>query len=413
MTRRLPWLAVLLFLLWPAGSRAEEDEKEKKPPAAGEQEAAPESAEEAPQEPPGDPSQDEVPLPALAGWNASLVIRNDVGIWTVRSYQVWPNLACPEIVGLDDRGRMHVLTGYSGKWWSFQVVNDGRWLGGLAFEDVDPRISGAELYTGSQRGNLYQVVPYRHATLDCRLIAHFPGREVHTVVAGDFDPTNAGRRELLAFTRPGALFRLTPTGEHGRFEVAKLQDLDGRVRDAVVLPGPDRAIATVSRAGWLALLRFTAAGPQWERVYGASTGMGRVAARPPRAGEPLVLYTTLDDGRILRHQRIGEGSWKHETIYLGPQGPRGVAAGRFSADPGAETVAIFGYSKKVQLLTRQGAAWQVETIFEDDAKGHWLARAELDGRNATDELLATGYGGRIVLLARPPGYGREEAAAKR
>jgi hypothetical protein len=41
----------------------------------------------------------------------------------------------------------------------------------------------------------------------------------------------------------------------------------------------------------------------------------------------------------------------------------------------------------------------------DVDKGHWLAAGELDGRNATDELVAAGYSGRVVLLARPPGYG--------
>jgi hypothetical protein len=422
MIRRLSWLVVLWALLLPA-ALADEEPKKPTEPASDEKpkEAAPLQEEEAATEPdekdeelPTDPTQDEVPLPALAGWNATLVMDNDgVGVWTVKSYPVWPHLACPEIVGLDDKGRMHVLTGYSGKWWSFPIVNDGRWLGGLAFDDVDPRIEGSELYAGSQRGNVYQVVPYRHATLDCRLIAHFAGREVHTVVAGDFDPTTKGRRELLVFTRPGALFRLTPTGEHGRFERTKLQDLDGRVRDAVVLPGSGRELATVSRAGRLALLSFETGRPQWQTLYRAPTGMGRVALKPYRPEEPLVLYTTLDDGRVVRHVRLLTGGWRHETIYLGPQGPRGIAAGRFDADPNVETVAIFGYSKKVQLLTKRGATWKAETIFADDAKGHWLARAELDGRNATDELLATGYGGRIVLLARPPGYGREEAAADR
>ncbi len=82
-----------------------------------------------------------------------------------------------------------------------------------------------------------------------------------------------------------------------------------------------------------------------------------------------------------------------------------VAAGRFDADPQAETVAVFGYGGRVQLLTRRpGMAWEARTLFEDIDRGHWLAAAELDGRNGTDELLCTGYSGRIVLLARPPGY---------
>jgi hypothetical protein len=35
---------------------------------------------------------------------------------------------------------------------------------------------------------------------------------------------------------------------------------------------------------------------------------------------------------------------------------------------------------------------------------------ELDGRNGTDELIATGFGADVVLLARPIGYGLAGAA---
>ena len=67
-------------------------------------------------------------------------------------------------------------------------------------------------------------------------------------------------------------------------------------------------------------------------------------------------------------------------------------------------------SGKVQLLTRGEGGWTVETIFTDREKGHWLAAGELDGRNATDELVCCGFGGRIVMLFRPPGHGRAELA---
>ena len=92
-------------------------------------------------------------------------------------------------------------------------------------------------------------------------------------------------------------------------------------------------------------------------------------------------------------------------------GRRGIVAGRFHADPQTESIAVFGYSKKVQLLTRERGSWRVETIFEDVDKGHWLAVGELDGRNATDEIILSGYGARVVLLARPPGYGLAPSTA--
>jgi hypothetical protein len=68
-------------------------------------------------------------------------------------------------------------------------------------------------------------------------------------------------------------------------------------------------------------------------------------------------------------------------------------------------VAVFGYSERVELLSRRGERWSVETIFVDTKAGHWLATGEFDGRNTTDELITSGYSGRVVLLARPPGLG--------
>ncbi|MEW6743643.1 MAG: hypothetical protein AB1486_12880 [Planctomycetota bacterium] len=325
----------------------------------------------------------------------------------MQSYQVFEMFACPEVVGLDDKGRCVVLASYSGTWTPYEAVFDVRWLGGLAQADVDPRIEGKEIYTGGQRGNLYQIVSYPFGALDCRLIGHLQGMEIHTILAGELDPATRGS-EVLVFTNPGALYRFTPTGPNGTFVHDLVRELEGRVRDALVLPSTDVAapeIPTVSRAGRLELLRFTPAGPVSTTVHEAPMGMGRIALRPPRPQRATVLYTTLDDGCVMRHERLDANRWTSEAIFLGPQGPRGLAAGQFNEDEEVETVAVFGYSKKVQLLTRHPEGWSLETIFEDRDKGHWLAAAELDGRNATQELLASGYGGRIVLLSRPPGYG--------
>jgi len=358
---------------------------------------------------PGDPTKREVPLPSASeGWNASLVMDNGgTGIWTVKSYDVFPQYASPELVGLDDRGVCHVIVSYSGKWTPLGRVNDGKWLGGLTHGDIDPRISGSELYTGGAQGNLYQVVPYAHGALDNRLIAHFPGKELHTILSGDLDPRVEGA-ELLVFTRPGGLYRVTPTGEHGTFESTLLEVLPGRVRDALLLParaGHAREIAMVSRAGWFKILTITSEGLEWKTVHQEDMGMGRLAMRGGEGGEALVLYAGLDDGRILRHERAAGETWKTETIFAGPQGLRGIAVGQFDPDPAVESVAVFGYSGKVQMLTRSSTGWEVETIFVDIDRGHWLGAAELDGRNGTREIIGSGYGGRIFLLSRPPGHG--------
>ena len=96
---------------------------------------------------------------------------------------------------------------------------------------------------------------------------------------------------------------------------------------------------------------------------------------------------------------------RRQPILATAQGLRGVAAGRFHAD-GTEAVACYGYGKTVQLVTRRtDGSFCVEDIFTSAQRGHWLAVGELDGRNGTDELVATGFDGTVVLLSRPPGYG--------
>jgi hypothetical protein len=330
-----------------------------------------------------------------------------VGIWTVAEVNAFPAFACPEIAALDDLGRLHLLWSYSGKWTPVTTVNDGKWLGGFVHGDLDPRLPGPEIYTGSQNGNIWQVTT--HQTLFCssRLIAQIPGREIHTLVGGDLDAKVPGG-VLLAFTNPGGLYMLRPAASGEGWQTSALGDLPGRIRDAALLPpepGQPREIATVGRHGKFETMTLDGGVPTWRTVHQAPMGMGRLALRDGATPASVVAYTVADDGCVWRHQRDVARTWQTELIYVGDQGMRGCAAGRFDADPAVETVAVFGYFKRVDLLSRRADGWHVETLFVDRDKGHWLARGEFDGRNGTDELVATGYSGRVVLLARPPGYG--------
>ncbi len=343
---------------------------------------------------------------ASGGWEAELVL--DVaptGVWTVKAVPFLARYGTHEVVALDDRGRCHVLIPYSGRWTAWSGPEDGQWLGALACADVDPGPEGPELYVGGQSGNLYQLVVPRDGRLEQRRIARFPGEELHTLLAGRLDPRVPGA-VLLAFTAPGTIHRLRPGPQGSAFESEVLFELPGRVRDALVLEeGPGGArLALASRDGTLSILRIGADGPGLEVVHAEPMGVGRLALAPAREGSGTVLYSTRDDGRVLRHAEGAGGAWETTTVYIGPQGPRGLAAGRFHADPEVESVAVFGYSREVVLLTREGEQWSAETIFVDGDKGHWLAAAELDGRNGTRELLASGFGGRVVLLRRPPGF---------
>lgn len=355
-----------------------------------------------------DASKTQIVLSEKAGWRADLVHdQGDVGIWTIKSFDFFPQYGTPELVGLDDKGRCHVYTSYSGKWTPITTIADGAWLGGLDVGDVDPRVPGRELYTGGKSGNVFEVVPYPDGGVDNRRIANLGRREVHTLVVADVLASRAGD-ELVAFTSPGGLYVLAPRrdGIDG-FENLVATDLPGRVRDAIVLPrasGAPTEIATVSRAGALELLRFEGDSPRWTTIHALEQGRGRIALRPSSAGANTVLYTTADDGTVWRHERSGS-DWDNARIYSGPQGLRGIAAGRFATDAKEETVVVFGYGARVELLTLRGGKWTVETIFEDRDKGHWITACEVDGRNATDEIALSGYGARVVLLSRPSGYG--------
>ncbi|MBK9385694.1 MAG: hypothetical protein IPN34_12865 [Planctomycetes bacterium] len=368
----------------------------------------------------GDPKQGEVHLQTRGDWNTTLIHQGEAGVWCVKALTVFPQYGCPEVVGLDDKGRLLVFTSYSGKWTPAESVKDGTWLGGIAQVDLDPTVPGTELYTGGNGGNLYRVItrpePRGASRLESLEIGHVPADDIHTMIGGELLPSRPGE-ELLAFTGSGQLYAIEHRGagedaESSAFALRRLAELPGRVRDAVILParaGEAPWIACVSRSQEIFLVRLSTAGLEQKPISSEGMGTGRIAlrARDPRLPSvPFVLYATRDEGVILRFEGTPESGWKREIIYAGPQGPRGIAAGRFDADPAVETVAIFGYSKKVELLARKGEGpWTAETIYDDAEQGHWITAAELDGRNATDELVCSGFGGRISLLARKPGYG--------
>lgn len=352
--------------------------------------------------------QTEVVLKAQPGWDASLVYQGDAGIWTTGDCKVFPQYGCPDLFALDDKGRCTLLSSYSGKWTPLQTVHDFEWLGALAVADVDPRVPGEEIYVGGKRGNLYKIKTHREGGVDTTVVARFPGEEIHAILAADLDPTRPGV-ELVVFTLAGAAYLLAPrAGFEPIFDGELIETLPGRVRQALVLPDPKgglRAVA-VTRSGQVMMLKMANEAFAKTVIATEAMGLGRIDRRPQRSGSGEVLYCTRDDGVILRLEEKPDGAFEREVIYNGPQGPRGIAAGRFDADPEVETVAVFGYSSKVEMLSRKGGgAWTVAQVFTDIDKGHWLDAVEADGRNATDELIGSGYGSRVFLLARPPGYG--------
>lgn len=357
----------------------------------------------------------EEPLPAGSGWQAARIHRSDSGVWYARVAKVIEAYGAPEVIVTDDTGRLTVLSVYSGKWTAASVTPDGQWLAPSAPADVDPRVPGPEIYCAGKAGNVHRVWiearPFAKFELRSVEIAHVAGEEFHTVLAADLRPGRAGA-ELLAFAISGAVYELTPqTAEDGTehaFALRKLATLPGRVRDAVVLPETGAApprIVCASRSGHLLQLRCTDAALAPDVLAAEPMGLGRVAHAGSGAAGRDVLYVTRDDGVLLRFAQRPAGSWEREVIFVGREGLRGVAAGRFCKEPGRESVAVFGYGKAVQLVWREGVGpWHADTIYSGPDQGHWLTVGEFDGRNGTDELIATGFGGQVLLLRRPPGY---------
>jgi hypothetical protein len=366
-----------------------------------------------------------VKLPAAADWIATLAHAGDAGVWYVHFAKVIPAYGCPELVAGDDKGRLLVLSCYSGKWTALQTILDHQWLTPAGPVDVDPRVEGTELYAGGRAGNVHRVRLRPKGSgfeLDSVEIAHFAGEEIHTILAADLRP-KLGGDELLVFTMSGGVHELRPLGEGTGFRATRIGDLGGRVRQAVVLParnGQPPWFAAVARSGELILLRLGEQGLERRTLARESMGLGRITRREvdPNAEQGAlagseVLYVTRDDGLVLRFEQQADGDWLREPIFAGPQGPRGIVAGRFHADAARESIAVFGYAGKVHLLSRApGRSWQAETIFAAADQGHWLAAGELDGRNGTDEIIGSTFGGRIVVLSRRPGYGLPVAAVE-
>lgn len=327
---------------------------------------------------------------------------SDSGIWNTGTLKCLPQYGYPEVYALDDKGRCTILVGYSGAFSANLPFQEREWLGDLEALQLERPEGEPELYTGGKRGNLYQVRAHADASFDTKLVARFPAEEIHILQGGDLDPATPGH-ELLVFTHPGHVYLLDRA-----LAPRQLASVEGRIRQTVLLPTEDGTapwIAGAARSGELYLLRLADGALEMRVVTSEPCGFGRLALAPASRPGQSVLYATRDDGLVLRFEQRGE-AWQRELVYAGPQGPRGLAAGRFDADPAVETVAVFGYSARVELLSRRaGEPWRVETLLEDRDKGHWLETAELDGRNATDELLCSGYGKRVLLLAREPGYG--------
>jgi hypothetical protein len=300
-------------------------------------------------------------LEAAGGFEARVLYEGDAGIWTVEACDLLAPYPGPEIMALDDEGRTKILVQYGGRTAAFPAVMDGTWLGGLAFGDADPRVEGGELNVGAQRGHLYQVVAHPKGGFDSVVIATFPGREVYSLVVADAFGERGG--ELLAGLSDGRLVHVAPPPDGSRRWLAReVHPEPGRIRQFAAFPSPRSpgrdALALVSRAGRAVLLEPAGGGFEVTVLGAANQGFARIAQGRERAHGYPTLYAIGDAGEVVRFEAVDGGEWSARTITFTPLGGRGIAA------------------------------------------------AELDDRNATDEILISGYSKRVVLLSRPAGQAK-------
>lgn len=376
--------------------------------------------------PKADPAGGEVPLPkAHPDWNAFHLFTSDTWrLHAIGAGHVTRPDGPPEVLFMDELGRAILLTGDSGKYSPRLLVEDSSSMSAWALGDLDPRVPGAELYIGGGSGKVHRVNAVRArrrwdpadatSAAPSDAVGSVDGASLSKFVLGDIDPAHPGN-EMLALTNNGPVFDVRPDPNDMKgFVLDKIGDLGSRCRDAVLLPAtaarPPR-VAALLESGEVALLVRTKEGYSKESLCKEPMSIARLGRRKEVAGELEVVYVARIDGLILRFAEQPDGTWRREPIFAGPNGPRGLAAGRFDIDPTHETLAVFGYSRKVHLLRkRPGAAWEVETIFVDTGGGHWLTAGELDGRNTTDELVGGGFGYHVFLLTRTPGAGYEGIA---
>ncbi len=337
------------------------------------------------------------------GWNTRTMWESDAPVWSVYTADILPGKAGTEIVAMDENGRATLLFMNNDQPLPWHILMDGMWLGAAAFGDADPGVPGKELYLAGSRGNLYQVVPLKQGGFESRVI-WYARDEIHCLILGEVVPANPGL-DLLACTVGGEICLLTPRRAGGAWSVELLYREPARVRDAVVfdfhpeLEGDE--ILYVSRSGRLVMVRWNGTSLETNAVYSDSQGLARIALGPVLESGMPVVYTAGDDGRILRFTKSPSGGWSGEPIFEGEAGARGVAPVRISGDGSEECLAIFGYSKEVVLLRRKKGelCFSSEIIFRDSDKGHWLEAAALDSRSKSDEILISGYSGKVTLLS--------------
>lgn len=334
-------------------------------------------------------------------WTATTVWTGDGKVECVRTGDADPLSPGPEVVGVDDRGRVIVVRFPEAR--AEVVFQHTARLTGLLVADVDPSVAGAEIYAGGHLegetgGAVFQIV-LGGSTPRTRLV-YRGDAFVHAM--GCAPPAAPGGSPQLVVTDYAAQVRLATPAPGGDVWPARLLHTEPPTD---VVEGTEMKDVVVGRIG--------GRGPRTAFIA-VKSGRGIVldlddgtvdVALVERGG---IARAALDDagrlwlagteGRVLRVDG-GPAGWRVTPVFQDVAGLRGVVRGRFPVDGGVAPIAVFGYANACRAL-RPGSdgAWAATTLFEDEARGHWLAAADLVPGNAGDELALASYAGALRIL---------------
>lgn len=336
-------------------------------------------------------------------WASHVAWRGDGKVECVRVGDADAASAGPEVVGVDDVGRVVVVRFPSMR--GEEVWRHTARLTGLLVADVDPSVPGSEIYAGGHfegesGGAVFQVVLVPGAPARVRLV-HRGAAFVHAMAR--IEPARAGEPpQLLVADYAATVHLATPAPGAGPWptRVVHVEPptdvVEGtEMKDAVALGGRRAFVAVKSGRG---VLLDLAAGTA-EAIHVEPGGIARAAADD--AGR---LWLAGTAGRAVLLER-GDFGWRATPLFQDTDGLRGVALGSFPLAGGPARAAFFGYSRRCHLLRPvTPVAWEATPVLEHADRGHWLAAADLVPEAPGDELAIASYGGTVEILVsgRPP-----------
>ena len=350
-------------------------------------------------------------------WDPVVVWEGDAAFERVKIGRPDASDPLPQIVGLDQAGRMVLVHWNGGHSPRAEVVYENHSeMTGLAIADVDPSVTGQEIYAGAYEpgkdevGGAVLQVSVDHGRASARQIFS-PGAYVHSIEV--VPPATPGAApQLVVGTYAGEIYVLSPSKGVGPWSSRLVyrdppikdpqpKDQRPRIKDMALLRDPNgrppHEVFAVF-AGGRAIAVDLDLPESAVIVAEESGGWGRTCA-----DEGTGAYACGYSGRVVHFRRDAAGAFTSEVLDQEgiDSGLRGVVTGRFPL-PGCggevAPIAIFGFHAHCRALMPRRGAWDPVTLYTDIGRGHTLVAADLVPGDDADELVISGYSKHIAVL---------------